>query len=234
MPQNTDALIARYRDVVERFSQANRLDCASLLAVSKTFPKEDLLTVALAGQRSFGENYAQEGCDKVRWFKDNHPELSLVWHFIGPLQSNKTRMVAEHFDWVQSVNRLKIAQRLNDQRPESMKPLNVLVEVNIDDETTKSGASVEELPILCEAIQKMPRLKLRGLMAIPEPRETSEERMIPLRAMRLLFDRYRERFGFDTLSMGMTHDMLEALSCGATLVRIGTAIFGGRDYSKKH
>ena len=160
----------------------------SLLAVSKTFPKEAVLVAAKAGQRSFGENYAQEGCEKVEWFRENHPELTLDWHFIGPVQANKTRIIAEHFDWVESLNREKIARRLNEQRPETLGKLNVLIEVNIDGEASKSGVLPKDVPALCDVVQSLERLKLRGLMAIPAPADTYEGKIKPLRAMRALYE----------------------------------------------
>ena len=204
-----------------------------LVAVSKTFPAEAVLAAALAGQSIFGENYAQEGCAKVDWFKENHPECKLVWHFIGPLQANKTRPVAERFDWVDSVDRLRIAQRLNDQRPEGLPPLNVLIEVNISAEESKSGVMPEELQAVASEIAKLPRLKLRGLMAIPEPAEEDEAVRSPLRAMKALFDAHKDEFGWDTLSMGMSADMVQAVEEGATMVRVGSAIFGARHYPAK-
>ena len=204
-----------------------------LVAVSKTFPAEAVLAVAECGQRAFGENYAQEGCDKVDWFRTNHPELRLSWHFIGPLQSNKTKIVAEHFDWVESIDRVKIAQRLNDQRPMTMDRLNVLIEVNIDGEDTKSGVKPEELDEILQAVSEMPNLRLRGFMAIPAPRKTPDERLVPLQAMRELYDRYADSYGFDVLSMGMSADMAEAVQAGATQVRVGSAIFGARHYAEK-
>ena len=204
-----------------------------LVAVSKTFPAEAVLAAALAGQSIFGENYAQEGCAKVDWFKENHPECKLVWHFIGPLQANKTRPVAERFDWVDSVDRLRIAKRLNDQRPEGLPPLNVLIEVNISAEESKSGVMPEELQAVASEIAKLPRLKLRGLMAIPEPAEEDEAVRSPLRAMKALFDAHKDEFGWDTLSMGMSADMVQAVEEGATMVRVGSAIFGARHYPAK-
>lgn len=204
-----------------------------LVAVSKTFPPEAVLAAALAGQSIFGENYAQEGCAKVDWFKENHPECKLVWHFIGPLQANKTRPVAERFDWVDSVDRLRIAKRLNDQRPEGLPPLNVLIEVNISAEESKSGVMPEELQAVASEIAKLPRLKLRGLMAIPEPAEEDEAVRSPLRAMKALFDAHKDEFGWDTLSMGMSADMVQAVEEGATMVRVGSAIFGARHYPAK-
>lgn len=205
----------------------------TLLAVSKTFPKEAVLIAAQAGQRSFGENYAQEGCEKVDWFRENHAELPLVWHFIGPVQANKTRPIAEHFDWVESLNREKIARRLNEQRPEALGKLNVLIEVNIDGEASKSGVLPKDVPALCDVVQGLDRLKLRGLMAIPAPADTHEGKIKPLRDMRALYESLRDRYEFDTLSMGMSADYLEALEAGSTEIRVGTAIFGHRDYSAK-
>lgn len=220
--------------VRKEIQEAKKLeDHVELLAVSKTFPKEAVLIAANVGQRHFGENYAQEGCDKVEWFKANHPELPLIWHFIGPVQANKTRRIAEHFDWVESVNRDKIAQRLNDQRPQNLAPLNVLIEVNIDGETTKSGVKPDEVEALAQFIEKLPNLKLRGLMAIPEPSNTREGRLKPLLAMRALYEKLKETYRFDTLSMGMSADFEEALEAGSTEVRVGTAIFGHRDYGTK-
>ena len=205
----------------------------TLLAVSKPFPKEAVLIAAQAGQRSFGENYAQEGCEKVDWFRENHAELPLVWHFIGPVQANKTRPIAEHFDWVESLNREKIARRLNEQRPEALGKLNVLIEVNIDGEASKSGVLPKDVPALCDVVQGLDRLKLRGLMAIPAPADTHEGKIKPLRDMRALYESLRDRYEFDTLSMGMSADYLEALEAGSTEIRVGTAIFGHRDYSAK-
>ncbi len=201
-----------------------------LMAVSKTFPAEAVEAAAAAGQRIFGENYAQEGCAKIEALRAAHPELPLVWHFIGPLQSNKTRMVAEHFDWVDSVDRLKIAERLSSQRPETMPDLNIMIEVNIDGEASKSGVAPGALEELLEAVRGLPRLKLRGLMTIPAPAQTHDEQMKPLAAMRALFDRLAPRYGLDVLSMGMSADMLTAVEAGSTMVRVGSAIFGPRHY----
>lgn len=219
--------------VKEKLAKADPLGGVKLLAVGKTFPAEAVEIVADAGQRAFGENYAQEGCYKIDWFRENRPDLALEWHFIGPLQSNKTRMVAERFDWVESIDREKIARRLCEQRPENLPPLNVLIEVNIDGEGTKSGVPVEELDALCAAVSAMPRLCLRGLMTIPAPAASSEERMKALKAMRQVFDSLKVRYHFDTLSMGMSADMLEAVAAGTTQVRVGSAIFGHRDYGSK-
>ncbi len=224
----------RLAKVRNEIDEAKKLEPrVTLLAVSKTFPKEAVLIAANEGQRHFGENYAQEGCDKVAWFKEQHPELTLIWHFIGPVQANKTRKIAEHFDWVESVNRDKIAKRLSDQRPLGLAPLNVLIEVNIDGEATKSGVSPTEVEKLADFIETLPNLKLRGLMAIPEPACTRETRLKPLLAMRALYEKLKEKYHFDTLSMGMSADFEEALEAGSTEVRVGTAIFGHRDYNAK-
>ena len=229
------AVRQRLETVKKELEEANRRfdQNAQLMAVSKTFPAQAVLAATEVGQRVFGENYAQEGCDKVDWFREKHPELSLVWHFIGPLQSNKTRPVAERFDWVDSVDRLKIAQRLNDQRPPEMAPLNVLIEVNIDGEGTKSGVTPSEVRSLADEIVKLSNIKLRGLMCIPAPAQTHDEQAKPLKAMRILFDELKDIYGLDTLSMGMSADMTVAVEAGSTLVRVGSAIFGHRDYSKK-
>ena len=203
-----------------------------LLAVSKTKPIEDILTAYKAGQMAFGENYVQEGVEKIQFCQQH--QIELEWHFIGPLQSNKTRLVAEHFDWIQTVDRFKIAERLNDQRPEHLPPLNVLIQINISDESSKSGIQPEEMFSLAEKISQFPRLKLRGLMAIPKPESEPEQQKISLRKMKDLFNRLQQRFeSVDTLSMGMSDDMASAIECGSTMVRIGTAIFGERDYSQK-
>lgn len=201
-----------------------------LLAVSKTKPMVAIEEAIAAGQRVFGENYVQEGVEKIEFFA-NHSDLE--WHFIGPLQSNKTRLVAAHFDWIQTVDRLKIAQRLSEQRPVDKAPLNVLIQINISDEDSKSGIAPEEMLALAQEIAKLPNLKLRGLMAIPKPESEPEQQKIALRKMQQLFDRLQAEFdGIDTLSMGMSDDMQSAIECGSTMVRIGTAIFGARDYSK--
>lgn len=204
-----------------------------LVAVSKTFPPEDVLAAVKTGQRVFGENYAQEGCEKVDWFRTHYPQYQLQWHFIGPLQANKTRGVAERFDWVDSVDRLRIAKRLSDQRPEHLAALNVLIEVNISGEESKSGVKPEELEALAREIAALPRLRLRGLMAIPQPQTDDEKIREPLRAMKALFDAYKHSFGWDTLSMGMSADRAQAVQEGSTMVRVGSAIFGARHYPNK-
>ncbi|GAB7526059.1 YggS family pyridoxal phosphate-dependent enzyme [Paraburkholderia sp. 2C] len=202
----------------------------ALLAVSKTFPAEDVRAAHAAGQRAFGENYVQEALTKLDALADLRE--SIEWHFIGPLQSNKTRPVAERFDWVHSIDRLKIAQRLAEQRPDGLPPLNVCVQVNVSGEASKSGVPPDEAADVAHAIAALPKLRLRGLMAIPEPAGSIEQQRVPHRALRELFDRLRAGgLELDTLSIGMSDDLEAAVLEGATMVRIGTAIFGARDYS---
>ena len=200
----------------------------NLLAVSKTKPAEDVKTAYAAGQRSFGENYVQEAVDKITSLKQSCPDA--VWHLIGPLQSNKTRLVAEHFDWVQTVDRLKIAQRLNDQRSAHMSPLNLCLQVNVSGEASKSGLAPADAETLADEIAHLPNLCLRGLMAIPEATDNSETLRAQLLELKHLFDRMQKKHsGMDTLSMGMSNDLELAVACGSTLVRVGTAIFGSRN-----
>ncbi|ELE5026530.1 YggS family pyridoxal phosphate-dependent enzyme [Vibrio fluvialis] len=204
-----------------------------LLAVSKTKSVEAILEAAQAGQRAFGENYVQEGCDKVQFFAEHHPELDLEWHFIGPLQSNKTRQIAEHFDWMHTIDRAKIAQRLSEQRPAHLPPLQVLIQVNTSGEASKSGISENDLFTLAELISGLPNLTLRGLMSIPENVPDYPSQLAAFRQLAALKDRLAEKYdGIDTLSMGMSGDMEAAIEAGSTIVRIGTAIFGQRDYSR--
>ncbi|EOH0512934.1 YggS family pyridoxal phosphate-dependent enzyme [Vibrio fluvialis] len=204
-----------------------------LLAVSKTKPVEAILEAAQAGQRAFGENYVQEGCDKVQFFAEHHPELDLEWHFIGPLQSNKTRQIAEHFDWMHTIDRAKIAQRLSEQRPAHLPPLQVLIQVNTSGEASKSGISENDLFTLAELISGLPNLTLRGLMSIPENVPDYPSQLAAFRQLAALKDRLAEKYdSIDTLSMGMSGDMEAAIEAGSTIVRIGTAIFGQRDYSR--
>ncbi len=205
----------------------------TLLAVSKTFGPQAVIAAGDAGQRAFGENYLQEALDKMAAVRAARPDLLLEWHFIGPIQSNKTRPIAEHFDWVHSVDREKIAQRLSEQRPAHLPPLNVCLQVNISGEESKSGVAPEQIEALARTVAALPRLQLRGLMAIPEPSEDVERQLAPLRRLRQLFEALRGRgFALDTLSMGMSADLEAAIAEGATIVRIGTAIFGKRDYAK--
>lgn len=223
--------LSRIQQQIKQISAEYQRENVRLLAVSKTKPVQAIEEAIRAGQCAFGENYVQEGVEKIAYFSGNK---SLEWHFIGPLQSNKSRLVAEHFDWIQTVDRFKIAERLNDQRPEHLRPLNVLIQINISDESSKSGIQPEEMFSLAEKISQFPRLKLRGLMAIPKPESEPEQQKIALRKMKDLFNRLQQRFeSVDTLSMGMSDDMASAIECGSTMVRIGTAIFGERDYSQK-
>ncbi|MEY4592461.1 MAG: hypothetical protein RIR18_1356 [Pseudomonadota bacterium] len=213
---------------------ANRSDTVRLLVVSKTQAAEAVLAAAHAGQKSFGENYVQEGINKILACRaaGHVGEQALTWHLIGPLQSNKTRLVAELFDWVESVDRLKIAKRLSEQRPASLPKLQVCVQVNISGETSKSGCSPTEAATLCTELAQLPRLQLRGLMAIPEPIEGEIAQRAACHPLRELFDRIKPTLpnpdSFDTLSIGMSHDLAAAIAEGATQVRIGTAIFGQR------
>ena len=197
-----------------------------LLAVSKTKPAQAVREAYAAGVRDFGENYLQEALGKQAELTD----LPLSWHFIGPIQSNKTRAIAENFAWVHSVDRLKIAQRLSEQRPTDLPPLNICIQVNVSGEASKSGCTPADLPALAAAISALPRLKLRGLMAIPEPTEDRAEQDAAFATVRTLQESLN--MGLDTLSMGMSHDLESAIAQGATWVRIGTALFGARDYGQ--
>lgn len=197
-----------------------------LLAVSKTFPIEAVDAVAACGQNTFGENYAQEGVDKARARPD------LEWHFIGPIQSNKTRGIAEHFSWAHTIDRLKIAERLSAQRPADLPPLQVCVQVNVSGENSKSGCAADEALTLCQAIDQLPNLQLRGLMAIPEAtRDTATQHQQFAKLRELQTQINQQGFALDTLSMGMSDDLEAAISEGATLVRVGSAIFGQRTYT---
>ncbi|MDR0219039.1 MAG: YggS family pyridoxal phosphate-dependent enzyme [Enterobacteriaceae bacterium] len=201
----------------------------TLLAVSKTRPVEAIAKAIATGQREFGENYVQEGVEKIQQLANYH---DLVWHFIGPLQSNKSRLVAEYFDWCHTIDRLKIAQRLSEQRPKNKLPLNVLIQINISGENSKSGILLEELDDLAAQINSLPNLVLRGLMAIPAPEDDTQQQIAVFRQMEQAFIKLKAQYPqADTLSMGMTEDMAAAIACGSTLVRIGTAIFGARQYS---
>ena len=228
------AIADNLQAVQNRIAQAARAagrppDSISLLAVSKTKPLADVLAAAAAGQTDFGENYVQEGVDKLLASAGDN---SLTWHFIGPLQSNKTRLVAEHFDWVHSVDRLKLAERLSAQRPSTLPPLNVCVQINVSGEASKSGCAPAEAAALCQAVARLPGLRLRGLMAIPEPSDDVAAQRLPFRQLRGIFEQLRHTgLALDTLSMGMSHDLEAAIAEGATLVRIGTAIFGERNYA---
>ena len=220
--------ITRIRVQIQAACQAagRAPDSVQLLAVSKTWGTDAVRQAHAAGQTAFGENYIQEAVDKINALRD----LPLQWHCIGPIQSNKTRLVAEHFDWVHSIDRLKIAQRLSEQRPEHLPPLQVCIQVNVDGGETKSGVSPKDLPELALAVAALPRLQLRGLMTIPEPAETDAQMRAVHRQAKDLFEQLRAQgLPLDTLSMGMSADMAAAIAEGSTMVRVGTAIFGQRD-----
>jgi len=198
-----------------------------LLAVSKTFDATAVRSLAACGQQEFGENYVQEALDKQAQLAD----LPLVWHFIGPIQSNKTRAIAEHFSWVHSVDRLKIAERLSAQRPAGLPPLQVCIEVNISGESSKGGVAVAELPELAAAVAALPQLQFRGLMAIPAAVADQDAQRAAFRQVRQAYDALIARgYTLDTLSMGMSADLEAAILEGATIVRVGTALFGERIY----
>ncbi len=208
-------------------------DSVRLLAVSKTFGPDAVIEAAGAGQRAFGENYVQEGVDKVQALRAALPDVPLEWHFIGPIQSNKTRPIATHFDWVHTVEREKIAQRLSEQRPEALAPLNVCLQVNISGEASKSGVAPGDVVALARSVASLPRLRLRGLMAIPEPSEDFAAQREAFAALRTLYEALRAQgFELDTLSMGMSADLRAAVFEGATIVRVGSAIFGARHYQQ--
>ncbi|MFZ6649058.1 YggS family pyridoxal phosphate-dependent enzyme [Undibacterium sp. TJN25] len=205
----------------------------SLLAVSKTCSPEQVLEAAKAGQRAFGENYLQEAADKMAAVHASAPELALEWHFIGPIQSNKTRPIAENFAWVHSVDREKIAVRLSEQRPAGLPPLNICLQINISGEASKSGATPAEAVELARKIAGLPGVRLRGLMAVPEHTDDVAEQHAAFRQLRELKDAIQSHgIALDTLSMGMSADMPVAIAEGSTMVRIGTAIFGKRSYAK--
>jgi pyridoxal phosphate enzyme (YggS family) len=208
-------------------------DAVQLLAVSKTFPFTDVLDAMQTGQRAFGENYLQEGVDKIAAVAAAAPDAQVEWHFIGPIQSNKTRPIAENFDWVHAIDRLKIAQRLSEQRPAGLSPLNVCLQVNISGEASKSGVAPADLPELARQVAALPNLRLRGLMAIPEAETDAAKQHLPFAQVRLLYEQLQQDgVPLDTLSMGMSGDLAAAVAEGATIVRIGSAIFGKRSYKE--
>ncbi|MGL5392963.1 MAG: YggS family pyridoxal phosphate-dependent enzyme [Shewanella sp.] len=201
-----------------------------LLAVSKTKPLGDIIEAYQAGQRCFGENYVQEGVDKINALTLDYPDIE--WHFIGPLQSNKTNLVAQHFDWMHTLARDKIALRLNEQRPSTMAPLNVCIQINISDEASKSGIPASHMLPLAQLISTLPHLSLRGLMAIPTATASGALQLQEFTELQRLFATLKQTYPkVDTLSMGMSNDLDTAIACGSTLVRIGSAIFGERDYT---
>ncbi|MES2742874.1 MAG: YggS family pyridoxal phosphate-dependent enzyme [Pseudomonadota bacterium] len=227
--QNLQAI---HHSIVAAEQEAGRVAGAvQLLAVSKTFGHEAVLDAVRAGQRAFGENYLQEALDKIAAVAASLPGTALAWHFIGPIQSNKTRPIAEHFDWVHSVEREKIAQRLSEQRPASLGSLNICLQVNISGEASKSGAQAADVPELARRVAALPNIALRGLMAIPEPTLDFGAQRAAFRQVRQLYEHLRaDGVQLDTLSMGMSGDLRAAIVEGATMVRIGSAIFGARAY----
>ncbi len=226
MPSIAENIFA-IRDEIDKTKQQFKRsrDSVCLLAVSKSQPAELIRQAYDCGLRDFGENYVQEAVSKIQQL--NLPDLR--WHFIGPIQSNKTREIAEHFQWVHSVERERVARRLNEQRPAHLPPLNVCIQVNISRESSKSGLLLEDAPALCQQIEGMERLRLRGLMAIPAPCEDFEEQRAIYRPLAAVFRELSFRYPFfDTLSVGMSSDFRAAIAEGSSLVRIGTAIFGER------
>lgn len=233
MSDSIEQLPDRLDALRQRIFTASRQACRAepvLLAVSKRQPVSAIQVAYRAGLRAFGESYLKEAIPKIQALQD----LSdLEWHFIGPLQSNKTANIAEHFHWVHSVDRLKIAQRLNEQRPEQLPPLNICIQVNVDAEPQKSGVTADQLGALLTAIRPLTRLRVRGLMCIPAERETQEQQREPFRQLAELFDHWAPIMGsdWDTLSMGMSDDLHAAILEGSTLIRVGTALFGERTIS---
>ncbi|MGX4642885.1 YggS family pyridoxal phosphate-dependent enzyme [Massilia sp. SYSU DXS3249] len=229
---NLQAVEATIKAAVEAAGRPR--STVQLLAVSKTFPAESVLEAMAAGQRAFGENYLQEGVEKIAAVARAQPaqlDMPIEWHFIGPIQSNKTRPIATSFAWVHTVERLKIAQRLSEQRPPEMGLLNICLQVNISGEATKSGARPDELPELARQVAQLPNLRLRGLMAIPEPQTDPALQRAAFAKLRTLGESLRaDGLLIDTLSMGMSADMQSAILEGATIVRVGSAIFGDRNY----
>ena len=229
LPSNTIAdPLAKVTARIQQAAQAAGRKCETvrLIAVSKTQPAEAVEQAYACGQREFGENYLQEAAEKQAALTHL---TEIVWHFIGPIQSNKTRPIAENFAWIHSIDREKVAQRLNDQRPMNLAPLQVCLQVNVDDETTKSGVSLTELPALAKAISQLPRLQLRGLMAIPAAANTPEQQAAAFAKLRDAMQGLNAQgYSLDTLSMGMSGDMAAAIAEGATMVRVGTDIFGKR------
>ena len=223
----------RLANAQHRIEQAAQIssrnaDEIQLLAVSKTKPNADILAAYAAGQRRFGENYVQEGESKVNALKDSCPEIE--WHFIGPLQSNKTKIIASHFDWMHTVSREKIASRLNDQRPKDLCPLNICIQINISGETSKSGTTPDALKSLASKVDQMPNLTLRGLMAIPTSTSDKELQRDEFQQLQALYQELKSLYPqVDTLSMGMSNDLEQAIAQGSTMVRIGSAIFGERE-----
>jgi pyridoxal phosphate enzyme (YggS family) len=230
--QNLNNVINQVHEFEKKCGRA--INDVQVLAVSKTKPIEALVAALEAGQLAFGENYVQEGVDKIHYFNQRYPEQDITWHFIGPIQSNKTKLIAENFSWVHTIERVKIAQRLNNQRAEHLPPLQVLIQVNISGEESKSGITEDNVMALAQSISEMPNLQLRGLMAIPENVSDYQQQLVSFVALSKLQNRLQQQFeNVDTLSIGMSGDMEAAIEAGSTMVRIGTAIFGARDYSNQ-
>jgi len=229
-----NTISTRLQQVLTQIENAASTSCKnsseiSLLAVSKTKPVEQVMAVYALGQRKFGENYLQEAVEKITHLQQDGNYGDSEWHFIGPIQSNKTRPIAEHFDWVQSIDRLKVAQRLNDQRPAEMPKLNVCIQVNISAEDSKSGADLQQARLLAEQIANLPQLVLRGIMAIPEKTDDLGKLKAQFNQLESLYLSLQHQYKqIDTLSMGMTNDMELAIAQGSNMVRVGTAIFGAR------
>ena len=223
-------IVAIQEKIANASQAAQRVDQVNLLAVSKTKPVALIKQAFLQGLTHFGENYVQESIEKIQQVKDDSEfNRPITWYFIGPLQSNKTRPVAESFDWVQSVDRLKIAQRLDQQRPAHLPAINICLQVNISGETSKSGTTLSEVMELAEQVQDLSRLKLRGIMAIPEKSDDPDVIKQQFKALELIYKQLQQQYSdIDTLSMGMSGDLESAIECGSTMVRIGTDIFGAR------
>ena len=226
-----DSLQAIHATITAAKLSAQRSDDVQLLAVSKAQPADKLRAAYLAGQTMFGENYVQEAINKQAELQD----CNIEWHFIGPIQSNKTALITQHFAWVHSVDRVKIAQRLNDARPSNMPPLNVCIQINSSDEGSKSGVDIGLLSMLAKAILHMPHLKLRGLMAIPAPTKDLAKQRAQFKIVAAAFKMLQQQgFELDTLSIGMSDDYVAAIQEGATIVRIGSALFGARSINSKN
>ena len=229
-----NSISTRLQQVLTQIENAASTSCKkrceiNLLAVSKTKPVEQVMAVYALGQRKFGENYLQEAVEKITQLQHDGNYDDIEWHFIGPIQSNKTRPIAEHFDWVQSIDRLKVAQRLNDQRPAEMAKLNVCIQINISAEDSKSGADLQQARLLAEQVANLPNLVLRGIMAIPEKTDDLDKLKSQFNQLESLYLSLQHQYNqIDTLSMGMTNDMELAIAQGSNMVRVGTAIFGAR------
>lgn len=223
----SDSLQAIQASILHAKQVAGRTDEIKLVAVSKAQPADKLREAYMAGQRAFGENYVQEAIAKQTYLQD----CNIEWHFIGPIQSNKTQLIAQHFDWVHSVDRLKIASRLNDARPDTLTPLNICIQINSSEESSKSGADAASIAELAKQISQMPKLKLRGIMAIPAPTKDLAKQRAQFKIVANILNALKQDLDLDTLSIGMSDDYVAAIQEGATIVRIGSAIFGARNYN---